>query len=62
MRTFAPVTAFCFSWIVPTLFRGSAFTAAMLVPPSATKSATAAATSAGGAELYAGATDFLDPS
>jgi hypothetical protein len=45
--TFAEVTALFFSWGVPTLFRASCETAAMLVPVSATNSATQATTRAG---------------
>jgi len=45
--TFAFVTAPFFSWSVPTLDRGSAFTAAMLVPPRATRRARHATTMAG---------------
>jgi hypothetical protein len=44
---FRPVTAFFFSCLAPTLFRGSAWIAATLVPPSATVRARQATTIAG---------------
>jgi hypothetical protein len=47
LRSFAVVTAPVLSWAVPTLERGSADTAAMLVPPRATRSASEAMTVAG---------------
>jgi hypothetical protein len=46
-RTFGFVTDPSISWAVPTLFLPSWFTAAMLVPPSATSSARHATTIAG---------------
>jgi len=44
---FAFVTAFGLSWSAPTLFGARAFTAATLVPVSATRRATQETTSAG---------------
>jgi hypothetical protein len=44
---FGPVTAFFLSCLAPTLFRGSAWIAATLVPPSANASAMQATTIAG---------------